>query len=71
MCEDAGFELGASVFIIYGWFKNPGYTLEEKRVGPIPDYIQIVTSLFYMYQCLLKTNNVKIATDVVNWVKYF
>ena len=71
MCEDAGFELGTSLFVIYNWFRNPGYTIEEKIIGPIPDYVQIVTSIYYMYNCLLKTNNVKIATDIVNSVKYF
>ena len=71
VCEDAGFELGASLFVIYNWFRNPGYTIEEKIIGPIPDYVQFLTSLYYMYHCLLKTNNVKMATDIVNWVKYF
>lgn len=70
MCEDAGFELGASVFVIYNWFRNSGYTTVEKVIGPIPDYIQIVTSLFYMYQCFIKSSNVKMATDIVNWIKY-
>ncbi len=71
MCEDAGFELGASVFVIYNWFRNPGYTILEKAIGPIPDYFQIVASLVYMYNCFIKSNNVKMATDIVNWIKYF
>lgn len=71
MCEDAGFELGASVFVIYNWFRNPGYTILEKAIGPVPDYFQIVASLVYMYNCFIKSNNVKMATDIVNWIKYF
>ena len=57
--------------MIYTWFKNPGYSLPEYLIGPIPDYIQIIASFFYMYQCLFKGNYVKMATDLVNWVKYF
>ncbi len=71
MCEDAGFELGASVFVIYNWFRNPGYTILEKAIGPVPDYFQIVASLVYMYNCFIKSNNVKMTTDIVNWIKYF
>jgi len=48
--------------VIYTWFKNPGYSLPEYLIGPIPDYIQIIASFFYI---------VKMATDLVNWVKYF
>jgi hypothetical protein len=47
--------MGASAFMIYHWFQNPGFTLLEKIFGPIPDYIQILSSTFYMYSCITKT----------------
>jgi hypothetical protein len=56
ICVDAGFEMGASFFIILQWWKNPGYTLIEKIIGPIPDYTQMLFSLYYMYTCITKHN---------------
>ena len=47
--------MGASAFMIYHWFQNPGFTLYEKIIGPVPDYIQLLSSIFYMYSCVTKT----------------
>jgi hypothetical protein len=47
--------MGASTFMIFHWFQNPGFTLYEKIIGPIPDYIQLLSSIFYMYSCITKT----------------
>jgi hypothetical protein len=38
-CADAGFEIGASAFMILEWWKNPNYSLTEKIIGPIVDYV--------------------------------
>lgn len=69
LCVDAGFEMGASFFISLHWWTNPGYTLIEKIIGPIPDYLQILLSIYYMYTCITK-HNVDTAALMVNWVKY-
>jgi hypothetical protein len=53
-CDDAGFEMGASAFMIYHWFSNPGFTLIEKILGPIPDYLQLLLSSVYIYSCVTK-----------------
>jgi hypothetical protein len=55
-CQDAGFELGASTFIIYEWWTNSGFIKEEKYIAPIPDYFQILLSMYYMYACVLDVN---------------
>ena len=68
-CGDAGFEIGASSFMVYEWFANPGYTDIERIVGPIADYIQVALSIFYMYSCVAKSNTA-IATELVFWAKY-
>ena len=68
-CDDAGFEIGASSFMVYNWFTNPGYTLIERILGPIPDYIQVVLSMFYMYSCVTNTN-LAISTELVFITKY-
>jgi hypothetical protein len=53
-CEDAGFEMGASAFMIYHWLSNPGFTNTEYFFGPIADYFQIIVSIIYMYACISK-----------------
>jgi hypothetical protein len=69
-CADAGFEMGASAFIIYELFgTNSGYTLLEQIFLPIPDYIQMGSSIFYMYACVSK-NYTSEATWLVFMVKY-
>ena len=68
-CVDAGFELGASAFMVYEWFSNPGFILAERIIGPIPDYAQLALSLFYMIACIAKIQQ-GIATELVNWAKY-
>jgi hypothetical protein len=47
--------MGASAFMIYHWFSNPGFTLIEKIIGPIPDYLQLLLSSFYIVSCVTKT----------------
>ncbi len=61
--------MGASTFMIFHWFQNPGFTLSEKIIGPIPDYIQLLSSIFYMYSCITKTY-LDESFILVNGVKY-
>jgi len=61
--------MGASAFMIYHWFQNPGFTILEKIIGPIPDYIQILSSIFYMYSCITK-NYIDESFILVNGAKY-
>ena len=68
-CGDAGFEMGASAFMIYEWWTNPGYTLVERILGPMTDYMQVGLSVFYMYACVSK-NFTPLATELVFWGKY-
>jgi hypothetical protein len=68
-CADAGFEIGASSFMVYEWWANPGFTIYERIIGPIPDYAQIVLSIFYMYACF-SNNFTALATEMVFWTKY-
>ena len=51
-CEDAGFEMGASAFMIYHWMSNPGFTDAEYFFGSFPDFLQIVLSMIYMFACV-------------------
>jgi hypothetical protein len=68
-CVDAGFEMGASFFMILHWWKNPGYEWVERIIGPIPDYLQMIASVYYMYSCIIK-ENIRDAHLIVNWLKY-
>lgn len=43
---------------------------EEKYIGPVPDYMQIMLSLFYMFSCVFNTNQVEWAANMVNLTKY-
>lgn len=61
--------MGASAYVIYQYWHNQGYTLIEKLLGPVPDYAQIVLSIYYMYSCIVK-RNIQEALLYVNSVKY-
>jgi hypothetical protein len=69
-CHDAGFELSASVFMVYQIWKNPGFTQAEKILLPIPDYTQVALSLYYMFACITKSN-ADVAAFLVFMAKYF
>lgn len=68
-CKDAGLELAASFFMIYEWIRNPGFTINETIIGPIPDVIQMILSFYYMFACVTQ-NNATLATELVFWAKY-
>lgn len=57
------------MFVASQWWVAPGFTLIESLLGPIPDYIQVVFSLFYMYACVTK-NYTDQATVMVMTTKY-
>lgn len=80
-CAEAGFEMGASGFMIYSWYANKGFTVFEKIVGPLPDYAQLGFQSVYMYKCI-KDKDTKEILDYVSvtklvqatfltWVYYF
>lgn len=69
-CGDAGFEVGASAFMIYEWYSNPGYTAWERGLGPLVDYLQVGLSMYYMYACVTHNYYAPLATELVFWGKY-
>ena len=68
-CDDAGFEMAASFFMAYEVWNNKGFVLAEKIILPIPDYIQLGSSLYYMIACITSTNT-HIAANLVFITKY-
>lgn len=47
-CEEAGFEIVPSGYMIYNWFTIPGFSLYERVLGPLGDYLQIVLQFIFM-----------------------
>lgn len=56
--------------MVYDWFRKDKYTLPEQIVGPIPDFLQIIFSGFYMFTCLAGSNLTGIATALTFMTKY-
>lgn len=69
-CKDAGLEMGASALMVYQWWVRD-YTIYEKIIGPIPDYVQLIVSAFYMFTCVTNSPNTDLATALVFYAKYF
>ena len=69
VCQDAGYELPASFYAAYAVINNPGFTLAEKIILPIPDYAQFVVTLYYIWVCMAKPGMAYVVSDVVQITK--
>ena len=68
-CDDAGFEMAASFFMAYEVWNNEGFVLAEKIILPVPDYVQLGASLYYMITCITNSNT-HFAANIVFITKY-
>jgi hypothetical protein len=69
-CNDAGFEMAASAFNVYHYWSSSGYNIIERVLVPIPDIIQILLSIYYMFACITKSTNTTLITALVQYTKY-
>ena len=51
-CEEAGFELAPSAYMLYLWYTTPDFKMAERILGPTADYIQMVLQVIFMQKCI-------------------